>query len=81
MSQELLAIDAGIERSYMSRIERGLENPSVAILERIQFSTRCTHRHKTDNQNTYRKKDVFHIELLFHILAHAFYETYSPRNE
>ena len=35
LSQEALAVDAGIERSYMSRIERGLENPSVAVLERI----------------------------------------------
>lgn len=41
LSQEALAVDAGIERSYMSRIERGLENPSVAVLERIAIALRA----------------------------------------
>lgn len=35
LSQEALAVDAGVDRAYMSRIERGLENPTVAILERL----------------------------------------------
>jgi transcriptional regulator with XRE-family HTH domain len=35
LSQENLAADAGIDRSYVSRLERGLENPSVAILEQL----------------------------------------------
>lgn len=35
LTQEALAIDAGIDRSYMSRLERGLENPTVAVLERV----------------------------------------------
>jgi transcriptional regulator with XRE-family HTH domain len=35
LSQEALAVDAGIDRTYVSRLERGLENPSVAILERL----------------------------------------------
>lgn len=28
-------MDAGIDRTYVSRMERGLENPSVAVLERL----------------------------------------------
>jgi transcriptional regulator with XRE-family HTH domain len=35
LSQENLAVDAGIDRTYVSRLERGLENPTVAVLDRI----------------------------------------------
>jgi transcriptional regulator with XRE-family HTH domain len=35
LSQETLAVDAEVDRAYLSRIERGLENPTVAILERL----------------------------------------------
>lgn len=35
LSQESLAVDAEIDRSYVSRLERGLENPTVAVLERL----------------------------------------------
>jgi transcriptional regulator with XRE-family HTH domain len=35
LSQEALAADAGIDRTYVSRLERGLENPTVAILEQL----------------------------------------------
>ncbi|MEQ1907003.1 MAG: helix-turn-helix transcriptional regulator, partial [Pirellulaceae bacterium] len=35
LSQENLAVDAGIDRTYVSRIERGLENPTVGLLEQI----------------------------------------------
>jgi transcriptional regulator with XRE-family HTH domain len=31
----MLAVDAGIDRAYISRIERGLENPTVAVLEKL----------------------------------------------
>ena len=30
LSQEALAVDAEIDRTYVSRLERGLENPTVA---------------------------------------------------
>ena len=33
--QEVLAVDAGIDRTYVSRLERNLENPTVAVLERL----------------------------------------------
>jgi len=35
ISQEQLAADAGIDRSYMSRLERGIENPTVSIIEKL----------------------------------------------
>src|ERR1700745_3160953 len=35
LSQENLAVDAGIDRTYVSRLERGLENPTVAVLEQL----------------------------------------------
>ena len=34
-SQEAFAVDAGVDRTYMSRIERRLENPTVTVLEKI----------------------------------------------
>lgn len=35
LSQEAFALDAGLDRTYISRIERNLENPTVTALERI----------------------------------------------
>jgi transcriptional regulator with XRE-family HTH domain len=35
LSQENLAVDASIDRTYVSRLERGLENPTVVVLERL----------------------------------------------
>jgi transcriptional regulator with XRE-family HTH domain len=35
LSQDAFAVDAGIDRTYVSRLERRLENPSVAVLARI----------------------------------------------
>lgn len=35
LSQENLAVDAQIDRTYVSRLERALENPTVAVLERL----------------------------------------------
>jgi transcriptional regulator with XRE-family HTH domain len=35
LSQENLAVDAQIDRTYVSRLERGLENPTIAVLERL----------------------------------------------
>ena len=40
LSQESLAVDAGIDRTYVSRIERSLENPTVAILEQLAKALR-----------------------------------------
>jgi transcriptional regulator with XRE-family HTH domain len=35
LSQEALAVDAGVDRSYVGRIERGDENPTVETLDRL----------------------------------------------
>ena len=42
LSQEALAVDAGIDRSYVSRLERGLENPSVAVLEKLAAALKAS---------------------------------------
>lgn len=34
-SQEALAADASVDRAYVGRLERGLENPTVAVLDRL----------------------------------------------
>ena len=41
LSQEALAVDAAIDRTYVSRLERNLENPTVAVLERVARALRC----------------------------------------
>jgi transcriptional regulator with XRE-family HTH domain len=41
LSQEALAHDAGIDRTYVSRIERNLENITVAVLERLAAAIGC----------------------------------------
>lgn len=35
VSQEQLAVDAGVDRTYVSRLERGLENPTVSNLDKL----------------------------------------------
>jgi transcriptional regulator with XRE-family HTH domain len=41
LSQENLAVDAQIDRTYVSRLERGMENPTVAVLERLAEALEC----------------------------------------
>lgn len=38
MSQETLALESGMKRSYVSDIERGTRNPSVRALERLALA-------------------------------------------
>lgn len=35
LSQERLALEAGIDRSYIGRVERGMENVTVSTLEAV----------------------------------------------
>jgi transcriptional regulator with XRE-family HTH domain len=35
MAQERLAYDSGVDRSYLGGVERGEENPTIDILDRI----------------------------------------------
>jgi transcriptional regulator with XRE-family HTH domain len=37
-AQELLAIDASVDRTYISLLERGLENPTILVLERLAIA-------------------------------------------
>ena len=41
LAQEALAVDASIDRAYVGRVERGLENPTVAVLERLAVALQC----------------------------------------
>lgn len=35
LSQEKLAVDAELDRTYVSGLERGVENPTVSVLEKL----------------------------------------------
>jgi transcriptional regulator with XRE-family HTH domain len=35
VSQERLAFDSGVDRSYLGGVERGEENPTVDVLDRL----------------------------------------------
>ncbi len=35
LPQDALAVDAEIDRAHVSRIERGIENPTVVVLNRL----------------------------------------------
>lgn len=37
-SQEGLALAAGVDRTYVSQVERGVANPTVEILERLALA-------------------------------------------
>jgi transcriptional regulator with XRE-family HTH domain len=41
MSQESLALETGIERSYISRLERGLSQPSLLALLKLARGLGC----------------------------------------
>ena len=38
ISKERLAFDSGVDRSYLGGMERGEENPTVDILERVAIT-------------------------------------------
>jgi transcriptional regulator with XRE-family HTH domain len=42
ISQETLALDADVARSYMSALERGKRNPTVQLLERLAWALGAT---------------------------------------
>lgn len=41
LSQEALACDAAVDRTYVSRIERSMENCTVAVLEKFALAIGC----------------------------------------
>ena len=40
-SQEALADEAGIDRTYISGIERVVRNPTVTVIERVAVALEC----------------------------------------
>ena len=40
-SQEALADEAGLDRTYISGIERIVRNPTVTVIERISSALQC----------------------------------------
>ena len=42
LSQEDFAFEAGIHRTYVSDIERGVRNPTIAVVEKLAISLGVT---------------------------------------
>jgi transcriptional regulator with XRE-family HTH domain len=40
-SQEALADEAGLDRTYISGIERVVRNPTITVVERVAFALDC----------------------------------------
>ncbi|QDK34017.1 XRE family transcriptional regulator [Sphingomonas sp. IC081] len=40
-SQEALADEAGLDRTYISGIERQVKNPTVTVIERVALALQC----------------------------------------
>ena len=41
-SQEALAAEAGLDRTYISGIERKVKNPTVTVVERVAKALNCS---------------------------------------
>ncbi|WP_445677503.1 helix-turn-helix domain-containing protein [Pseudomonas putida] len=41
LSQEQLALEAGIQRNYVSLIERGINQPTITIIFRLAAALQC----------------------------------------
>ncbi|WP_278524866.1 helix-turn-helix domain-containing protein [Brucella intermedia] len=42
ISQDDLALTAGVERSYVGHLERGVKNPTIKTLEKLAFALNCS---------------------------------------
>lgn len=42
MSQEALAEEAGIHRTYVSDVERGARNPTIVVVEKLAVALRVS---------------------------------------
>ena len=51
LSQEALALAAEVDRSYVSQLERGVANPSLAILQRVSEVLGVSLRVSFDTKN------------------------------
>lgn len=54
LSQEALALSAGVDRTYVSQLERGVANPSLLILSRIAAALGCELRVQLCPSNEHR---------------------------
>lgn len=41
LSQDALAADANVDRAYVGRVERALENPTIGVLDRLAQALEC----------------------------------------
>lgn len=41
-SQETLADEAGLDRTYISGIERVVKNPTITVIERVATALQCS---------------------------------------
>lgn len=41
-SQEALADEAGLDRTYISGIERVVKNPTITVVERVALALKCS---------------------------------------
>ena len=41
-SQEALAAEAGLDRTYISGIERKVKNPTVTVVDRVAVALKCS---------------------------------------
>lgn len=51
VSQEKLAFDCGLHRTYISGVERGIRNPTVVVLERIAEALEIPASHLLEDTN------------------------------
>jgi transcriptional regulator with XRE-family HTH domain len=42
LSQEQLMLEAGLDRNYISGIERKVKNPTITVVERVAKALRCS---------------------------------------
>lgn len=50
-SQEALADEAGLDRTYISGIERRVKNPTITVVDRLAVALRCSLADLLDTQN------------------------------
>ena len=41
-SQEALAAEAGLDRTYISGIERRVKNPTISVVDRVAIALNCS---------------------------------------
>jgi transcriptional regulator with XRE-family HTH domain len=56
LSQEQLAFDAGLHRTYVSGVERGVRNPTVTVLERLARGLKIPAARLLDVPSSTRRK-------------------------